>query len=226
MTAFHTRDRPADIERNEPVISYAEATRALLRSSVLDAMRELLMHRDWSKVTLSDVSTRAGISRQTLYKEFGSRLGLAQAYALDFVDRLVGHASRAAAANVGDAEGLVHDTVEAFLLDSASDPLIRSLLTGEAKPDLLRLITLDAGPIIGRAADRLGGLLQNSWVSASPGESGIIARTVVRIALSYVSMPPDADHDIAADLAALLAPYIAGCGSARTVDHLEKTALA
>ena len=63
----------APVER----IPYAEASRVLLRDSVLDAMRDLLLTRDWSAITLSDVARAAGISRQTIYNEFGSRQGLA-----------------------------------------------------------------------------------------------------------------------------------------------------
>ena len=68
---------------------FAEASRALLRDSILDAMREELLSKDWSAVTLSDVARTAGISRQTIYNEFGSRQGLAQGYALRLADRLV-----------------------------------------------------------------------------------------------------------------------------------------
>ena len=70
-------------------IPYAEASRVLLRDSILDGMRELLLTRDWSSITLSDVASAAGISRQTIYNEFGSRQGLAQGYALRLADRLV-----------------------------------------------------------------------------------------------------------------------------------------
>ncbi|MBW8710446.1 MAG: TetR/AcrR family transcriptional regulator, partial [Mycobacterium sp.] len=37
-------------------IPYAEASRVLLRDSILDGMRELLLTRDWSSITLSDVA--------------------------------------------------------------------------------------------------------------------------------------------------------------------------
>ena len=70
-------------------VPYAEASRALLRDSILDGMRDLLLTRDWSAITLADVARAAGISRQTIYNEFGSRLGLAQGYALRLADRLV-----------------------------------------------------------------------------------------------------------------------------------------
>ena len=61
----------------------------LLRDSILDGMRDLLLSRDWSAITLADVARAAGISRQTIYNEFGSRQGLAQGYALRLADRLV-----------------------------------------------------------------------------------------------------------------------------------------
>ena len=34
-----------------------------------------------------------------------------------------------------------------------------------------------------------------------------VARAIVRLALSYVSMPPEADHDVAQDLARLMTPF-------------------
>jgi len=34
-------------------VPYAEASRVLLRDSILDGMRELLLTRDWSAITLS-----------------------------------------------------------------------------------------------------------------------------------------------------------------------------
>src|SRR6202790_4560183 len=83
-------------------ISYAEASRVLLRESVLDAMRDLLLTRDWSAITLADVAKAAGISRQTIYNEFGSRQGLAQGYAMRLADRLVDQIEGAIRGNGGD----------------------------------------------------------------------------------------------------------------------------
>jgi AcrR family transcriptional regulator len=153
-------------------IPYAEASRVLLRDSILDGMRELLLSRDWSSITLSDVAKAAGISRQTIYNEFGSRQGLAQGYALRLADRLV-----------------------------------ISLLTGTTKPDLLQLITTDSAPIITRCSARLTESFMHSWVRASEEDAGVLARAIVRLAMSYVSMPPEANHDVARDLARLMTPF-------------------
>jgi AcrR family transcriptional regulator len=186
---------------------YAEASRVLLRDSVLDAMRELLLTQDWSAVTLSDVARLAGISRQTIYNEFGSRQGLAQGYALRLADRLVDAVQAAIDANVGNIYEAFLQGFRSFFAESAADPLVISLLSGVAKPDLLQIITTDSGPIITRASARLTSALSQSWVAASDEDAGVLARAIVRLCLSYVSMPPEADHDVAADLARLLAPF-------------------
>jgi AcrR family transcriptional regulator len=188
-------------------IPYAEASRALLRDSVLDAMRDLLLTRDWSAITLSDVARVAGISRQTIYNEFGSRQGLAQGYALRLADRLVDAIHAALDANVGNIYEAFLAGFRSFFAESASDPLVISLLSGVAKPDLLQLITTDSAPIITRASARLSLALTQTWVATSDQDAGVLARAIVRLALSYVSMPPEADHDVARDLARLMTPF-------------------
>jgi AcrR family transcriptional regulator len=193
-------------------IPYAEASRALLRDSVLDAMRDLLLTRDWSAITLSNVASAAGISRQTIYNEFGSRQGLAQGYALRLADRLVDTVHAALDANVGDIYEALLQGFRRFFAESAADPLVISLLTGAAKPDLLQLITTDSAPIITRASQRLVSAFNQTWVVISDEDAGVISRAIVRLCLSYVSMPPEsdlvADGDVAADLARLMAPFV------------------
>ena len=188
-------------------IPYAEASRVLLRDSVLDAMRDLLLTRDWSAITLSDVARAAGISRQTIYNEFGSRQGLAQGYALRLADRLVDAVDAAMDANVGNIYEAFLQGFRSFFAESAADPLVISLLTGVAKPDLLQLITTDSAPIITRASAAadvgvhpdLGGHQRRGRRRAGAGHRAA--------GLSYVSMPPEADSRRRADLARLMTPF-------------------
>ncbi|MFD5660477.1 TetR/AcrR family transcriptional regulator, partial [Streptomyces hirsutus] len=49
------------------------------RESLLDAAYAALACRPWSAVRMVDVAAAAGVSRQTLYNEFGSKEGLARA---------------------------------------------------------------------------------------------------------------------------------------------------
>jgi AcrR family transcriptional regulator len=190
-----------------PRVPYPEASRALLRDSVLDAMREELLTKDWSGITLSDVARTAGISRQTIYNEFGNRMGLAQGYALRLADRLVDAIGDAITSNVGNVFAAFSEGFRLFFTESAADPLVISLLTGAAKPDLLQMITTDSAPIITRASERLTEAFTDSWVSPGPENAGVMARAIVRLAMSYISMPPEADHDVAQDLARLMTPF-------------------
>jgi AcrR family transcriptional regulator len=201
--------------RSAQRIPYAEASRVLLRDSILDGMREELLTRDWSAITLSHVAKAAGISRQTIYNEFGSRQGLAQAYALRLADRLVDQIDYAVVSNEGDVHMAFVQGFRDFFTESAADPLVISLLTGDFKPDLLQLITTDSGPIITHCSQRLTSTFVDSWVKCGVEDAGVLARAVVRLAMSYVSMPPEADsgaspargHDVAHDLARLMTPF-------------------
>ena len=197
-----------------PRVPYAEASRTLLRDSILDGMRDELLTKDWSAITLTDVARAAGVSRQTIYNEFGSRQGLAQGYALRLADRLVDAVAGPLGGNVGDLYGALLQGFRAFFSDSASDPLVVSLLSGEAKPDLLQIITTGSGPIITHCSQRLTDAFVNSWVRPGAEDAGVLARAIVRLALSYVSMPPEADHDVAADLARLMTPFAERYGAA------------
>ena len=194
--------------------------REQLRDCVLDAMRAELLTKDWSAITLADVARTAGVSRQTIYNEFGSRQGLAQGYALRLADRLVDDVSCAIDAHVDDIYPAFLEGFRAFFTASAADPLVISLLSGQAKPDLLQIITTDSGPIITHCSDRLTAVLVDSWLQAGEADVGVLARAIVRLAMSYVSMPaeslPGADHDVAADLARLMTPFAQRCSEGPT----------
>lgn len=86
--------------------------------------------------------------------------------------------------------------------------MVISLLTGEAKPELMRIVTVDSALIVVPASARLTESFMNSWVAASQEDASILARSIVRLAISYVSMPPESDHDVALDMARLLSPFV------------------
>ncbi|WP_124710728.1 TetR/AcrR family transcriptional regulator [Gordonia insulae] len=188
--------------------TFAEASKALLRNTVLDALHELLDEKDWAAVTMADVASISGVSRQTVYNEFGSRNGLAQAYALRLVDEFVTLVTGAIERNEHEVHRALQDGFGDFFRSAAEDPLIRSLLSGEAKPDLLKLITTDAAPLIASATVGLARTLSGSWLALPHADAERIGRAISRMALSYVAMPPEDDRDVSADLGAVMAPAI------------------
>lgn len=182
--------------------------RRSLRASVFDAMHGLLEGRDWSAVTMSDVAKAAGLSRQTLYSTFGNRQGLAQAYALQLAETFAGEIRDSINRNPGQIDTALREGINGFLLSSRRDPLILALLTGDIKPDLLRLITTEAGPLIERATEVLTPALSDSWMHIERAQARLAASIIARIGISFISLPPENPDELATGLTAVIAPYL------------------
>lgn len=99
------------------------------REALLDAALSALSTLPWTAVRMVDVAAAAGVSRQTLYNEFGSKDGLARALIRRAADGYLAGAERAlgapGAAGAGPAE-LALWTVRA----ARANDLVKALLTG------------------------------------------------------------------------------------------------
>ncbi|MDX3095943.1 helix-turn-helix domain containing protein [Streptomyces sp. ME19-03-3] len=103
------------------------------RASLLDAALTALGHRPWVTVRMVDVAAAAGVSRQTLYNEFGSKEGLARALVRREAEAFLAGVERAldAAARHGADAGDCFAAAAAWTLHSARrSPLVRAVLTG------------------------------------------------------------------------------------------------
>ncbi|MEU8681645.1 helix-turn-helix domain-containing protein [Streptomyces sp. NPDC048611] len=106
------------------------------RESLLDAAYAALTERAWPAVRMVDVAAAAGVSRQTLYNEFGSKEGLARALVRRETDNYLAGVARAldprstAAGARGDAAGRVAAAAAWTLRTARANPLVRAALTG------------------------------------------------------------------------------------------------
>lgn len=191
-------------------VPYREAAKALRRTVILDAMRDLLVDRDWTDISLSALAQHSGVSRQTLYKEFGSRAELLSAYAIRLAGQIVAeHTGDAMRRNFGNAEAAFEDGFRSFFVAIASDPLVGSVLADREKPELVRQFGNSSAELITGAAAQLSELYRSSgWIDATSEETDVLATAVVRMSLSYLFMPPEPGRDPAADLAKVFAPYV------------------
>ncbi|MFE1936097.1 TetR/AcrR family transcriptional regulator [Streptomyces sp. NPDC059474] len=188
------------------------------RESLLDAAFAALEGRPWPRVKMAEVAAAAGVSRQTLYNEFGSKEGLARALVRREADAYLSGVERAlsgASGAAGPRERLAAAAV--WTVRSATEnPVVRAVLTGcwnerlptsgtsvasgvtsvtsvtsvrTAPPDPLPA----PGELLGQARDRAVRLLAGDW---PPGavELPLACEAVARLALSYVVAPaPAAD---------------------------------
>jgi AcrR family transcriptional regulator len=165
---------------------YPVAARALLRDTLLDAVGELLAERGWSDVPMAEVARRAGVSRQTLYNEFGDRGGLARAYVLREAERFLGDVERAIEGRPGDPRGAVAAAFEVFLTAASHHPIVHAIATGQGE-GLLALVTTRDSPVIELATARLAALLGEGWPGLAPADAQAVAECVVRLGVSYAN---------------------------------------
>jgi AcrR family transcriptional regulator len=187
-------------------VPYAVAARELLRDTLCDAARHELERRAWRDVTMGDVAATAGVSRQTLYKEFGSREGFAQAFVLREAERFLDAVEGALDAHLDDPRAALTAAFGTFLDAAAEDPLVSAAIRGGG--EMLPFVTTHGGALVLGAAERLGAAILVRWPTAPPRDAALLAECLVRLAISYTTLPLDPAGMTAASLAELLGPFI------------------
>jgi AcrR family transcriptional regulator len=187
---------------------YRVAARALLRETLFGAARELLRERSWAEITMAEVAAAAGVSRQTLYKEFGSRDEFAQAFTIDQGTRFLDAVEAAVREHLDDPRGALAAALEVFLTSAAEDPLVRLLLSDDGTGGMLPLVTTRSAPVVDWASERLASVIHDGWPQASEANARMLAETLVRLAISYVTVPNGSPTRTAASVAGLLGPSI------------------
>ncbi|MFN8112644.1 MAG: TetR family transcriptional regulator [Solirubrobacterales bacterium] len=187
--------------------THAEASRALLRETILDAVGELLADDSWAGVTMSQVATRAGVSRQTVYNTFGGRDELAQTYLLRESERFLAAIDEAITENAADARQALRSAAELFLELAATHPMIRAVASGN-NDDLVALATTRGGLLLTTMTARLADRIERTWPGVDPAGASLLAENLVRLAISYAVLPSDTPEQTAEQLQKVLGPYI------------------
>jgi AcrR family transcriptional regulator len=187
---------------------YPEAARRLLRETFFGAARDQLESRAWSEITMSDVAGAAGVSRQTLYKEFGSRDEFAQAFVIHEGERFLDGVDEAVRQHLDDPRSAVGAALQAFLRSAGEDPLVRILLSDDGTGGMLPLVTTQGMPIVHWATARLTTTIEAGWPQAPEAKVKLLAESLVRLAISYITAPSDAPETTATKAGELLGPFI------------------
>jgi AcrR family transcriptional regulator len=190
-------------------VTYRDAARLLLRDTVLDAIRLLLGDRPWAQVTMAEVALAAGVSRQTLYNEFGSREQLGQAFVIREGERFIAAVEGSIAQHLDDPSSALAAALQTFLQSAARDPLVAMLLADDGTGGMLPLLTTQSGPVLMWAAQRLGAAMKAGWPQLEDDDARLLAEALVRLAISYVTAPAGPPEQATSDAVRLLDPFIA-----------------
>lgn len=186
-------------------VPYPAAARTLLRDTVISAVEELVRSRGWAATTMSDVAVTAGVSRQTLYNEFGSRPALVEAYVAREIESLVAEVGDAVQAHADDAHLALRSAFELFLKLASDEPVVQIIVSAGESGELTRLLTGIGSTL---AADRIATLIAQVWTQVTPADAQLLAASLVRLAISHALVPTDDPGVVAEGVGRMLAPFV------------------
>jgi AcrR family transcriptional regulator len=187
---------------------YPQAARELLRETLFGAARDELERRAWSQITMSDIAAAAGVSRQTLYKEFGNRNEFGLAFVIHEGERFLDAVDAAVLEHRDDPRAAIGAALELFLRTAGEDPLIRILLSDDGTGGMLPFVTTQGMPVVQWATARLATTIEQGWPQAPKADILLLSESLVRLAISYITAPSESPETTAAAVADLLGPFI------------------
>jgi AcrR family transcriptional regulator len=189
------------------ISNFSERAKASLREALLDAATDLLPDKGYRALRMADVAARAGVSRQTVYNEFGNKAALVQSVALrtasEFLDGIRRRFDNADSLITG-----IHHAVVFTIEHARENRLVAAALGTEAGEDLLPLLTTKGEPIL-RAAVELAAEHYREFEPGLGRESAVLlAETVVRLSLSHLVLQTHSAGEAADAVCAVVAPAI------------------
>jgi AcrR family transcriptional regulator len=191
-----------------PRTPYPEAARELLRATLFGSARDRLEQQAWSEITMSDIAATAGVSRQTLYKEFGNRKEFGLAFVIHEGERFLDAVEAAVREHLDDPRAAVGAALELFLRTAGEDPLIRIMLSDDGTGGMLPFVTTQGMPVLQWATARLAATIEEGWPQAPKADVTLLSESLVRLAISYITAPAGSPETTAAAVADLLDPFI------------------
>ncbi|BCL16221.1 TetR family transcriptional regulator [Micromonospora sagamiensis] len=168
-----------------------DTARQRLRDTIVDAARAQAVAVGWDGVRMGSVAGAAGVSRQTVYNEFGSKAGLAEALARREVDRFVADVRAALRRHGDDVRAGAYAAIAHTLAEAAGNPLIKAILTSArgGSDALLPYLTTRAELVLDEATGALLEWAGHRLPEADPVALAFAADAVVRLVVSHIVLP-------------------------------------
>jgi AcrR family transcriptional regulator len=175
------------------------------RDALLDAAYDAAVAGDWARTRMLDVARAAGLSRQTLYNEFGSKDALAQALAMREIQRFIDGTERALDESHPDDPIQAVAAAALYTFQQAADnPLLKAALVDDTS-GLLAFLTNRGEPAISAARVSFETYYSTHWPHLSPDAITRAAEAITRLTVSYLVLPADDPAEVVADRLADLA---------------------
>lgn len=150
--------------------------------------------RGWAQVTMARVADAAGVSRQTVYNEMGTKPGLAAAMVGAELEQFLAVVSEAFDRHPDDLVAAIREATAAVLEHAQGNALLHAVVsaTHGADTELLPLLTTNAGALLDTAKAVVRERLAGYDVGLREPELDAAIDMVVRVVLSHVMQPSGA----------------------------------
>jgi len=171
---------------------------------ILDAAGRLLVDVGLEELEVDGVAEAAGVGRSTVYRRFDGRNALLAA--------TVAHEGRRLLSALADAVADIADPEEAFAVAFCTGLRV-ARATGAAdrirdEPLLLRLLTVDGGPVVAAARSQLAEVARAMEPELAPDDAAATAELLVRLAISFL-VTPDSALDLGDECEASIRRHLA-----------------
>jgi AcrR family transcriptional regulator len=191
---------------------FRETVRTMLRDRLLDAAAAAFREEGWRRLTMAKIADRAGVSRQTVYNEFGTKQQMAEQMIMRELETFLAIVREQFEAEA-ELVPAVRAAVAGALETAERNALLRSVLESDQNgdADLLPFI-VQSQWLIDRATAFLVDLVAGRFADLPvPADKVVVAlECVVRLVLSHVTRPSRSPQETADDLAFLVAAVLAG----------------
>ena len=188
---------------------------------VLDATASITVEHGWAAVTMAKVAEMAGVSRQTVYNEYGAKPALGLAMVLRELERFLAGVAHELDTH-DDLVEAIRSAAERTLRTAQDNPLLNRMLASAhnvsaggpgADNELLPFLTTDAEPLILAAKDVIAARITRfPDLGMTPAELDAAIDAIVRLVLSHVMQPGHDPARTADDLAWIVARVLGRSG--------------
>jgi len=185
------------------VTDVASDRTTVMRARILEAAEELTVADGWSSVTMTRIAQHVGVSRQTVYKEVGSKPQLAEALVLDQLLAFLDIVERAFDRHSHDPVAAIRLATRGVLERAHGHALLRAVVAAPhgSDSDLLPLLTTRSESLLGSSKSVLRIRLKPLTPHLSDAQLDMSVDVIVRTVLSHVVQPSSAPTRTAASLA-------------------------
>jgi AcrR family transcriptional regulator len=196
------------------VESFGERSKRRLRDELLDAAYEAIVAGGYDGLRMAEVGRQVGVSRQTVYNEFGDKWGVLQAVAGRETERFLLDVNAALAEHRDPIAGL-RAAVERALLLAADNPLVKAALGSPGSDQASQFLTTRGQQVLELSHQRLDAHVREHWPEVPAEDATICVDVALRVVLSHIVNPGAAPAVVAEQVARVVGPFLSNSGQSR-----------